>query len=175
MGQTRIVLTHALNYEPASHRSMQKSAFSVLLDNIRSAGNAGSILRSAEGFGFGHAYLCGITPTPDNDAMQKTSLGAEDSVTWSYHKDALKLAKGLKKEGVKILALEEDTRAIPIPIASPSIQRAVLIVGNEVTGVDPELLDQCDETFFIPMRGEKKSFNAAVAFGIAAYALTARR
>jgi tRNA G18 (ribose-2'-O)-methylase SpoU len=145
------------------------------MDNIRSAWNVGSILRSAEGFGFMHAYLCGITPTPENDAVRKTSLGAEDSVPWSYHKDAVKLVKGLKAEGWKIFGLEEGDNASSIREAKYSEADAVLIVGNEISGVDPELLSQCDEIFFIPMRGGKKSFNAAVAFGIAAYALNASR
>ena len=149
----------------------------VLLDNIRSAWNVGSILRSADGFGFHHAYLCGITPTADHEAVTKTSLGAEDSVTWSYHKDAVKLVKGLKSEGWKVYALEDDARAVDIgqafSLISPA-QPAVLIVGNEVTGVDPELLDLCDQIFYIPMRGEKRSFNVAIAFGIAAFALTAQ-
>jgi 23S rRNA (guanosine2251-2'-O)-methyltransferase len=159
----------------------------VLLDNIRSAWNVGSILRSADGFGFTHAYLCGITPTADNEAVTKTSLGAEDSVPWSYHKDAVKLVKGLRVEGWRVYALEEDARAISIegapstahrltPGASAEFrEREVLIVGNEVTGVDPELLELCDEIFYIPMRGEKKSFNVAVAFGIAAYALNIQK
>jgi len=104
--------------------------------------------------------------------VTKTSLGAEDSVTWSYHKDAVKLVKGLKKEGWKVWALEEDERAKEIRMKDEGgIQKTVLIVGNEVTGVDPELLDHCDEIFYIPMRGEKKSFNVGIAFGIAAYAL----
>ena len=147
----------------------------VLLDNIRSAWNVGSILRSADGFGFSHAYLCGITPTADNEAVAKTSLGAEDSVSWSYHKDAVKLVRGLKAEGWKVYALEEDARAAEISHAGGvtyETQRHVLIVGNEVTGVDTELLDLCDKILYIPMRGEKKSFNVAIAFGIAAYALS---
>jgi tRNA G18 (ribose-2'-O)-methylase SpoU len=141
------------------------------MDNIRSAWNVGSIFRSADGFGFVHAYLCGITPTPEVEAVMKTSLGAEDSVPWSYHKDAVKLVKGLKKEGFRILALEEDVRAISIN-DSTSGEHEVLILGSEVTGVDPELLELCDEILYIPMRGEKKSFNVAMAFSIAAYALT---
>ena len=153
-----------------------RGEMAVLLDNIRSAWNVGSIFRSAEGFGFKHAYLCGITPTPENEAVTKTSLGAEEMITWSYHKDAVKLVQGLKKEGWKALALEEDKRAREINSAwtsvSPSVQREVLVVGNEVSGVDPELLALCDEIFYIPMRGEKKSFNVAIAFGIAAYALS---
>jgi 23S rRNA (guanosine2251-2'-O)-methyltransferase len=195
---SRTLVTEPTRDRPDSfHREDSESAknckkeergknFAVLLDNIRSAWNVGSILRSADGFGFTHAYLCGIAPTPENETVQKTSLGAEESVTWSYHKDALKLVKGLKKEGWKIFALEEDERAIAITNAStagldtiskntrstrPSAQREVLIVGNEVTGVDPELLDLCDTIYYIPMHGQKRSFNVAIAFGIAAYAL----
>ena len=190
-GSTRVVLSRELVIEPARdrpdsfHREEQKIAkglkeergksLAVLLDNIRSAWNAGSILRSADGFGFAQAYLCGITPTPENEAVKKTSLGAEDSVTWSYHKDAVKLVKGLKVEGWKVYALEEDERAKEMGRKDEGgrmNEKAVLIIGNEVTGVDPELLDLCDEIFHIPMRGEKKSFNVAMAFSIAAYAIT---
>ena len=191
MGSTRLVLSRGLILEPARDPISsdltprpspgRKGEYSVLLDNIRSAWNAGSIFRSADGFGFVHAYLCGITPTPESESVTKTSLGAEDSVPWSYHKNALKLVKGLKKEGFRILALEEDQRAVSINSAPTSLrsaassrasQREVLMVGNEVTGIDPELLDLCDEILYIPMRGEKKSFNVAMAFSIAAYALT---
>jgi tRNA G18 (ribose-2'-O)-methylase SpoU len=145
------------------------------LDNIRSAWNVGSIFRSADGFGFVHAYLCGITPTPEVEAVAKTSLGAEDSVPWSHHKDAVKLVKGLKKEGFQILALEEEARAVALKDEGGRVKDgnrdAVLILGSEVTGVDPELLELCDKILYIPMRGEKKSFNVAMAFSIAAYAL----
>jgi tRNA G18 (ribose-2'-O)-methylase SpoU len=175
MGETRLILSCELNYEPKPPRPdqpLRSTTFAVLLDNVRSAWNVGSIFRSADGFGFAHAYLCGITPTPDIEAVTKTSLGAEDSVPWSYHKDAVKLVKGLKKEGWKIWALEDDERAKEIRRETESRkQKVVLIAGSEVTGVDPELLGLCDEIFYIPMRGEKKSFNVAMAFSIAAYAL----
>ena len=145
----------------------------VLLDNIRSAWNVGSILRSADGFRFRHAYLCGITPTPDLDAVRKTSLGAEEFVTWSYHPNAVQLVKGLKLEGWKVGALEEDERAMPIMQFKKSqmTEDFLLIVGNEVTGVDPELLDLAEIILHIPMHGQKRSFNVANAFSIAAYAL----
>jgi tRNA G18 (ribose-2'-O)-methylase SpoU len=181
MGETRVTLRRQPVTEPAKAvrgTEERRKNIAVLLDNIRSAWNVGSIFRSADGFGFVHAYLCGITPTPEVEAVIKTSLGAEDSVPWSYHKDAVKLVKGLKKEGFRILALEEDERAISINDASSSLvttrsaQREILILGSEVTGVDPGLLDLCDEILYIPMRGEKKSFNVAMAFSIAAYALT---
>ena len=154
----------------------------VLLDNIRSAWNVGSILRSADGFGFSHAYLCGITPAADNGAVAKTSLGAEQSVRWSYHKDAVRLVAELKSENWNVYALEGDQRAVPLTGVRLArrqerfhVPNEVLIVGNEVSGVDPELLDLCDRIFYVPMRGEKKSFNVAIAFGIAAYALTAEQ
>jgi len=195
LGETRLTLRGSRKRVAGPRQSLPESLhregrkeeknlcrLAVLLDNIRSAWNVGSIFRSADGFGFAHAYLCGITPTPDGqarNAVTKTSLGAEDTVTWSHHKDAVKLVKGLKKEGWVIWTLEEEERATPITHASSaslvttrlSVQRVVLIVGNEVTGVDPDLLDLCDEIFYIPMRGEKKSFNVAVAFAIAAFAL----
>jgi tRNA G18 (ribose-2'-O)-methylase SpoU len=188
MGETRVALSRQLIDEPGpTHLSalntieQQKLRYArssqniaVLLDNIRSAWNVGSILRSADGFGFNHVYLCGITPTADNESVTKTSLGAEDSVPWSYHKDAVRLVKGLKVEGWNVCALEEDARSVSLSQFpnSPFSNPAVLIVGNEVTGVDPDLLDLCDGIFYIPMRGEKKSFNVAIAFGVAAYALT---
>jgi tRNA G18 (ribose-2'-O)-methylase SpoU len=185
MGSTRLLLTRQLSQEPKHHRPAatqrrmknNPNPTAVLLDNIRSAWNVGSIFRSADGFGFSHAYLCGITPTPENEAVTKTALGAEDSVTWSYHKDAVKLIHGLKKESWKVSALEEDERSIPLrdkslqATTSSNNQKRVLIVGNEITGVDPELLDLCDQIYYIPMRGEKKSFNVAMAFSIAAYQL----
>jgi 23S rRNA (guanosine2251-2'-O)-methyltransferase len=144
----------------------------VLLDNIRSAWNVGSILRSADGFGFSHAYLSGITPTPEVDAVRKTALGAEEYVTWSYHHNAVQLVKGLKKEGWTILALEEDERAVALSKGKRvKAEKTVLIVGSEVTGVDPELLDLADHILYIPMRGQKRSFNVANAFSIAAYDL----
>jgi tRNA G18 (ribose-2'-O)-methylase SpoU len=182
MGTTRVILSRELIIEPSpdprdgnarnaqsllnrvEKKEERRKSLAVLLDNIRSAWNVGSILRSADGFGFTHAYLCGITPTPDNEAVTKTSLGAEDSVPWSYHKDAVKLVRGLKSEGWRVYALEEDRRAVTINDASsegfdaiaspPSPQHEVLIVGNEVTGVDPELLDLCDDILHPDARGK---------------------
>jgi len=178
LGETRVVLKKVRSEEGEVRevRSKKGKVKAVLLDNIRSAWNVGSILRSADGFGFTHAYLCGITPTPELDAVQKTALGAEEYVTWSYHHDAVKLVKGLKLEGWQVSALEVDQRACPIfqftdsRIPNP----VVLIVGNEVTGVDPELLDLADHILYIPMRGQKRSFNVANAFSIAAYALAGK-
>ena len=175
LGETHAVLKHELGNEIVREEfKWQGKKLAVLLDNIRSAWNVGSIFRSADGFGFTHAYLCGITPTPENDSVKKTSLGAEDFVTWSYHKDAVNLVMELKLEGWMVVALEEDERAVPIsqltdfPFPSP----VVLISGSEVAGVDPELLSLADKIVYIPMHGQKRSFNVAVAFGVAAFSVS---
>jgi 23S rRNA (guanosine2251-2'-O)-methyltransferase len=146
----------------------------ALLDNIRSAWNVGSIFRTADGFGVNHLHLCGVTPTPEISAVKKTSLGAEETVGWTYHKNAVTAAQELKEDGGRLFALEEDPRAIPIQNLKHDFanEKIILIAGSEVTGVDPQLLDLCDEILFIPMRGSKKSFNVSVAFGVAAWMLT---
>jgi 23S rRNA (guanosine2251-2'-O)-methyltransferase len=176
LGETRI--EHKLPLADESpdrgmNPSSKHAGFRVLLDNIRSAWNVGSILRSADGFGFSHAYLCGITPSPDQEEVRKTALGAEETVTWSQHKDALKLAQGLKREGWLVWALEvcKGSQALPV-VGAEAFPDVVLIVGNEVTGVEPGLLDLADKIVSIPMAGKKRSFNVAVAFGIAAFTLT---
>ncbi len=175
LGQTEVVLTKQIDTEKIStgdEKDRSAPRLTVLLDNIRSAWNVGSILRSADGFGFAHAYLCGISPTPQNEAVAKTSLGAEDFVTWSVHKNAIELAEALKKEGWKIYALEETKKATDIrKLKTNYKEKAVLILGSEVTGVDPGLLKLADEIISIPMQGGKRSFNVSVAFAIAAYAL----
>ena len=175
LGETGVVHNKAIQDEERvlEKKDKQEAFFrAVLLDNIRSAWNVGSIFRSADGFGFNHVYLCGITPTPENEAVTKTSLGAEEYLPWSYHKDAVKLVTGLKKEGWKIIALEEGEGAIELGKQISNYEKSVLILGSEVTGVDPDLLAQCDEIISIPMQGQKRSLNVAIAFSVAAYALT---
>jgi tRNA G18 (ribose-2'-O)-methylase SpoU len=142
----------------------------VLLDNIRSAWNVGSILRTSDGFGFEHAYLCGITPTPEQTQVHKTALGAEEYVTWSTHRNALEQVRELQETGWQILALEKAKESIPVQAAIHLMHRtpSVLVVGNEVTGVDPDILALADHAVYIPMHGQKRSFNVAVAFAAAA-------
>jgi 23S rRNA (guanosine2251-2'-O)-methyltransferase len=144
-----------------------------LLDNVRSAWNVGSMLRTADGIGVRHMHLCGITPTPDNPRVSKTSLGSEYSVPWTYHPNGLEAALRFKKQGYRLWALEADKRAVPlndiqyIHDDSP----IVLVVGNEIFGTDPDIQNLCEKMIYIPMEGEKHSYNVAVAFGIAGYCL----
>lgn len=145
----------------------------VLLDNIRSTFNVGAMLRTSDGAGVSHVHLGGITPQPDNPRIAKVSLGAEFAVPWSYHANSLAAVQKCKDRGLQILALEILPGAVslfkipPERVARPSL----LVVGNEVTGIDPGIQELCDQSFWIPMQGYKRSLNVAIAFGIAVYTL----
>lgn len=143
----------------------------VLVDNVRSLYNVGSLFRTASGAGVARLHLCGITPTPDNPRLHKTALGAERQVSWTYHADGLQAALRLRNEGYALWALEGGREAGSLFGAPRPDEPFVLVVGNEVSGVDPAILAECARVLAIPMAGGKTSLNVAVAFGIAAYAL----
>jgi tRNA G18 (ribose-2'-O)-methylase SpoU len=135
----------------------------------------GSIFRTADGAGFSRLYLCGITGCPPRKEITKTSLGAEDTVPWTYCAGALEVLPRLRRQGVLVVGLEQtpDSRALSSAIAEGDLRRPLcLVVGNEVAGVSAEALSRCDLACHLPMRGLKSSLNVAVAFGIAAYMLT---
>jgi tRNA G18 (ribose-2'-O)-methylase SpoU len=142
----------------------------ALLDNIRSAWNVGSIFRTADGTGIQKLYMCGITPTPDNTKVRKTALGAEVNISWEKFNNGVHLSSLLKSKGYVLWALEDLPEAIPLFQVDFQTHNypIILIVGNEVSGVDPGIIEICDKVVSIPMLGKKKSYNVAVAFGIAA-------
>ena len=147
------------------------SRLNVLVDNVRSVFNVGAILRVAEGVGMWHVHLCGITPTPEHRKLAKTALGAESNIAWSYHSNALNAAIGLVESGHSLWALENLPGAPSLfdsKLSSGDVG-VVLIVGNEVTGVDPALLAISHRVLHLPMHGSKGSLNVAVTLGIAAY------
>ena len=146
----------------------------ALLDNIRSVYNVGSMLRTADGAGLRHLYLCGITPPPDHPKIAKTALGAEQAVGWSRSANGWETAVSLKQRGYQLWALEGAVGAenlLETAVALHNNAPILLIVGNEVAGVDPGILALCDKILFIPMLGVKGSLNVASAFAIAAYRL----
>lgn len=174
LGATKAILTYpAIDEGERQLKLSYPIPISGLLDNIRSTWNVGSIFRTSEGFGASHLYLTGITSTPETVDLAKTALGAENAIAWSYHRNAVTLAKQLSREGYFLWALETNPRARPISqmeqcLASTLHSKGVvLVMGSEKAGVDPGLLEQCQETFFIPMHGRKNSFNVSVAYGIA--------
>lgn len=145
----------------------------ALLDNIRSVYNVGSIFRTADGAGVRHLHLAGITTTPDHRKAAKTALGAEIVVPWTYHRNGVEAAARLKGRGVQLWAVEGAAKATSLfdSTCPPSGSKILLVVGNELVGVDPGILELCDKVVQIPMQGIKRSLNVAVAFGIAAYYL----
>jgi tRNA G18 (ribose-2'-O)-methylase SpoU len=142
----------------------------VLLDNLRSAFNVGSIFRTADGIGIRKVYCCGITPSPDNPKVKKTALGAELELTWEYHQNGFHTVDKLRTEGKSIWTLEERPGSEILYNIQPPIDysEVVLVVGNELFGIDPAIIDISDKVITIPMVGTKKSYNVAIAFGIAA-------
>ncbi len=134
----------------------------------------GSIFRTADAFSFAKIFLCGITGTPEQAALRKTSLSAEKHVAWQYDSSALNVTRHLKSKGVRIISLEKTPTSIELGRLSadtPTNQSVCLVLGNEVSGVSEEVLALSDRIYHIPMLGAKESLNVAVAFGIAAYSL----
>ncbi len=151
----------------------------LVLDNIRSAENVGNILRSADAFGVEKVYLCGITPAPidrfgrEFAKVTKAALGAEKTVAWEQAKDVSAVTQLLKGEGFVIAALEQHANSVPLNRLN-NIKKLALVVGNEVGGVDGNVLAKADMIFEIPMGGKKESLNVAVATGIALFVLSTR-
>jgi tRNA G18 (ribose-2'-O)-methylase SpoU len=144
----------------------------VILENLRSLHNVGSIFRTADGAGWDKVYLCGYTGAPPDRRIEKVSLGAEEFVEWEKIENIAELLEILKKDGFKIIALEQTPKSREIFTEDISkIEKLALILGNEVTGVDDETLDKCDLHLEIPMYGQKTSLNVSIAAGIALYIL----
>lgn len=149
---------------------MEKSIY-LILYNIRSLYNIGSIFRSADAFGVKKIYLCGISAFPPQRQMEKiskTALGAEKSVPWEYHKQTTRLIKKLKSQKVTIIALEITKKSIPLSKLTPRFPLA-MVLGNEVHGVTANILRLCDTIVKIPQSGIKESLNVATASAIALY------
>ena len=158
---------------PANQLQKPISKLSLLLDNLRSTLNVGSIFRTADGAGVAHIYCCGTTPTPEHPKIKKTGLGAEGFVSWSYHRNALDVP-GLLFPGTAIVALEATKNSVDLITAIRQTdwsKPVLIIIGNENSGVDPELLKISQHILSLPMMGSKTSLNVAVASGIAIYAL----
>lgn len=142
----------------------------VALDNIRSAENVGSIFRTSDAFNINKIILGGITPSPANKKVLKTSLGAEKYVPFVCITNLLEEILKLKNKGFKIVSLEKTDESTDISTLL-ELQNICLILGNEVSGVSEEILSESDFVVHIPMHGEKESLNVSVAYGIASYIL----
>lgn len=144
----------------------------VILDNVRSQNNVGSVFRTSDAFRIEKIYLCGITSTPENREVHKTALGAEDAINWTYEKDTLQVVRHLKAEGYKIYSIEqaENTTTLEDFFIDLS-QKYAFIFGNEVKGVQQEVINNSDGCIEIPQFGTKHSFNISVTVGIVLWQL----
>ena len=141
---------------------------SILIEDIRSVHNVGSIFRSADGFGAEKIYLTGYTAHPPRADLPKTALGAEDAVPWEYYENPIDIAKDIKKQGICLALIEQTNQSKSIYTIDWKAP-VCFIVGNEVTGVSQELSDLADIHVELPMRGIKQSLNVSVAAGVAGY------
>lgn len=148
-------------------KAADKTPVIIILDDIRSLHNIGSVFRTSDAFLIEKIYLCGITATPPNKEIHKTALGATDTVEWEYEKDILTVLDHLKKENVSLFAIEQVENAVFLhDFQVENKKRYALIFGNEVKGVSQEAIKKCDGVIEIPQLGTKHSLNIAVSAGI---------
>lgn len=149
------------------YRKLPDSGIEIILDNIRSAHNVGSVFRSADSFKADKVWICGICATPPSAEIHKSALGAEFSVEWGYEKDTLSLVKRLKEEGYTVLSVEQTVNSVMLDKFKPETGRKyALVFGNEVDGVQQEVVDASDGVLEIPQYGTKHSLNISVSAGI---------
>ena len=160
----------------SDYRDMKKYPVAVLLDNVRSMYNVGSVFRTADAFLVEKLVLCGITGCPPHAEIKKTALGAEDSVMWEYRKNAAEAVAVMKQEGWKVCVLEQAHHSMALQDFNISEgERYLLIAGNEVDGVNQEIVDLADIILEIPQRGVKHSLNVSVSVGIALWQMLGKK
>ena len=147
-------------------REAEKMPLVVVLDGVRSLYNVGSVFRTADAFRLAGIVLCGITATPPHPEIHKTALGAEDSVSWKYFEDTMQAVEWLRKEGYTLLAIEQCEGSTLLPEFTIEQSKYAVILGNEVKGVQQQVVDACDGCLEIPLFGTKHSLNVSVTAGI---------
>ena len=150
-------------------RNADKLPLIVVLDDVRSMYNIGSVFRTCDAFRVEALYLCGICQTPPSTEIHKTALGAEDSVNWRYFKTALEAIDDLKKDGYHVLSVEQVEHSTKLQTFTPEQKKYAVILGNEVKGVNQEVVDASDGCLEIPQLGTKHSMNVSVTAGIIIY------
>ena len=163
----KLKITELERLTPTEFQQKQKTPLIVVLDNVRSLHNVGSIFRTADAFLIEGVYLCGITSTPPHPEIHKTALGAEDTVAWKYFEDTPQAIRSLKSEGYTVFSIEQVEGSIMLPELQINNELKVAVVfGNEVKGVQQRVIDMCDGCIEIPQYGTKHSLNVSVTGGI---------
>jgi tRNA G18 (ribose-2'-O)-methylase SpoU len=164
MRKLKVTELKRLNAE--DFKQTEKAPVIVVLDNVRSLHNVGSVFRTSDAFLIEAIYLCGITAIPPSAEIHKTALGAENTVEWQYFEHTLDAVRQLKQNGYHILAVEQAENSISIEKFELENQKYAVILGNEVKGIDQAVMDYCDACIEIPQFGTKHSLNVSVAAGI---------
>lgn len=165
MRKLKITELNRLNIEEFKHA--EKLPLAVVLDNVRSLHNIGSVFRTSDAFRVSDILLCGITATPPQQEIHKTALGAEDSVSWIYFKDTIEAVNFLKDNGFEVFSVEQVEGSIMLEDFVPSKDKKYAVIfGNEVKGVRQDVVDLCDGCIEIPQYGTKHSLNVSVTAGI---------
>ena len=144
----------------------KKTPITIVLDNVRSALNVGSVFRTSDAFLIENIILCGITATPPNKEIRKAALGSTDSVNWKYFKNTTDAVQQLIKEGYYVLGVEQVEKSTLLNEFKLPKKPIAIIMGNEVNGVDQQVIDLCNEVIEIPQFGTKQSLNIAVTTGV---------
>ena len=152
-----------------------ESGVVIVLDNVRSAHNTGSAFRTADAFGVDKVFLGGITPVPPSPELRKVALGAEEVVPFQHVQDVVELVRQLKKDGYTVVAVEQTVNSVKLDRFSREPgARYALVFGNEVDGVQQEVVDQCDFSLEIPQQGTKHSLNVSVSVGVVLWGMRGR-
>lgn len=153
-------------------KQAEKTPIIIILDDIRSLHNIGSVFRTSDAFLIEKIYLCGITATPPNKEIHKTALGATETVAWEYQKDVLSVIEKLKNESVEVFAIEQVENAVFLQnFEIDKTKKYALVFGNEVYGVNQKAIELCNGTIEIPQLGTKHSLNISVSAGIVVWDL----
>ena len=152
-------------------KNTRKTPITIILDNVRSALNVGSVFRTSDAFLIKKIILCGITATPPNKEIRKAALGSTESIAWEYAKNTIDVITNLKKKGFYIIAIEQTAHANPLEKFNLPDQELAIVLGHEVNGVSQEAVDKCNEVIEIPQFGTKHSLNISVATGIVIWEL----
>jgi len=147
-------------------KSAEKTPITIVLDNVRSAINVGSVFRTSDAFLIENIILCGITATPPNKEIRKAALGSTDSVNWKYIKNTTDAVKQLIKDGYHVVGIEQADKSTKLNEFELPKKPIAIILGNEVNGVDQQAIDLCNEVIEIPQFGTKHSLNISVTTGI---------
>ena len=163
----KLKVTELNRLSTEAFKASEKIPLVVVLDHVRSLNNVGSVFRTSDAFRVEAIYLCGITACPPHAEIHKTALGAEDSVDWLYFKETLTAVDKLKKEGYVVCAVEQAEGSVMLDhLRLDKTRKYAIILGNEVKGVQQEVVDQCDLCVEIPQYGTKHSLNVSVTAGI---------